>query len=95
LVTRKKGNVRMAKKGGSPKKQATGKGHAKKSESRKPETSQAKIKPARSRTGSRQAKGSSQPSSQRSSKKALKNEGCLLPAVSILVILILLAVSIL
>ena len=52
----------MAKKSGSPKKQAAGKSQVKKSESRKPETSQAKPESARSRTGSRKAKGTSQSS---------------------------------
>ena len=81
----------MAKKGGSPKKQAAGKGQAKKSESRKPEAAQAKKESAPTRTGSRQAKGSSQSGI----GKALKSGGCLLPALSFLMILIFLAVSIL
>ena len=85
----------MAKKGGSPKKQAAGKGHAKKSESRKPETSQAKKESVPSRTGSRQAKSSSNSSGKSSIGKALKSGGCILPALSILIILIFLAVSIL
>ena len=81
----------MAKKGNSPKKQAVGKSQVKKSESRKPEISKAKTESARSRTGSRQAKGTSQSGV----GKALKSGGCLLPTISLLVILILLAVSIL
>lgn len=80
----------MPKKGGSPKKQAVGKSQAKKSESRKPETSKAKPESARSRTGSRKAKGSSQSGI----GKALKSGGCLLPVLSFLLIVIFLAVSI-
>jgi len=83
----------MAKKSGSPKKQAAGKARVKKSDSRKPEASQAKAESARSRTGSRQAKGTSQSSGKSSPLKALKSGGCILPTISFFMMLIMLGVS--
>jgi hypothetical protein len=77
----------MAKKSGSPKKQAAGKSQVKKSESRKSETSQAKPESARSRTGSRKAKGTSQSGM----GKALKSAADAYCQLCLLVILILLA----